>query len=95
MALSRRRFLLNSAAALAAAGAATLGGRSFPGSHSDDADGLAEIEALGLPVVLSVTDADRGELEVLYGETAIRFTDRALVRRLALATQGNAHGIAS
>jgi 3-hydroxyisobutyrate dehydrogenase-like beta-hydroxyacid dehydrogenase len=42
----------------------------------------ADLEDLGFPVMLSVTNAKKGELEILVGEQAITFTDRALVAKL-------------
>ena len=43
----------------------------------------AELEALDIPVMLSVTDAQAGEIEILVGEQAVTFTDRSLVAKLA------------
>lgn len=43
----------------------------------------ADLEALDIPVVVSVTDPAAGEVEILVGEQAITFTDRGLVARLA------------
>ncbi len=78
-----RRSLIGGGAALAGAAAATIasGGR---GSASAPIELSAqELEALDIPVMLSVTDARKGDLEILIGEQAITFTDKALVAKLA------------
>ena len=78
-----RRSLIGGGAALAGAAAATIasGGR---GSASAPIELSAqELEALDIPVMLSVTNARKGDLEILIGEQAITFTDKALVAKLA------------
>lgn len=78
-----RRSLIGGGAALAGAAAATIasGGR---GSASAPIELSAqELEALDIPVMLSVTNASKGDLEILIGEQAITFTDKALVAKLA------------
>ncbi|MEO6652370.1 MAG: hypothetical protein ABIP17_06920 [Ilumatobacteraceae bacterium] len=77
-----RRGLLGGGAALAGVGAVTAltqGGASVLAAPLT----AAELEALDIPVILSVTDAKRGTLEVLIGEQAVEFTDRSLVAKLA------------
>lgn len=78
-----RRGLLGGGAALAGAGAvAALTERS---STKGIAARLtaSDLEALDIPVMLSVTDASSGTMEILVGEQAIEFEDRALVAKLA------------
>ncbi len=78
-----RRSLIGGGAALAGAAAATFasGGPASASAQPElSAQGLA---ALDTPVMLSVTDAKKGELEILFGEQAITFTDKALVAKLA------------
>lgn len=81
MALSRRQFLEGSVAVLGA-GAALKFGRS---GNTDARNGEAvdDIHPLDLEVMLSVTNASKGELEILVGERAIPFTDMSLVAELA------------
>jgi 3-hydroxyisobutyrate dehydrogenase-like beta-hydroxyacid dehydrogenase len=85
-----RRALIGGGAALVGAGAvATFGERHtdelFAGELS-----AADLEALDIPVMLSVTDPTTGELEILVGEQAITFTDRSLVAKLARASRNGA-----
>lgn len=76
-----RRNLIGGGAALAGAGAiASFGGTA---GALDVPLTAEELEALDIPVMLSVTDADRGTLEILVGEQAIEFTDRRLVAKIA------------
>lgn len=51
---------------------------------------VEDIEALDVPVMISVVDAQAGELEILIGEQAIAFTDRRLVNRLIRAAREEA-----
>lgn len=81
-----RRGLLGGGAALAGAGAvAALTERSTKGFASQLT--AADLESLDIPVMLSVTDASKGTLEILVGEQAIEFQDRGLVAKLARATR--------
>lgn len=81
-----RRALLGGGAALAGATAVGVLTQNpvvaFAGGASDE-----ELEALEIPVMLSVVDAKAGRLEILVGERAIEFTDRKLVGQLARATR--------
>jgi 3-hydroxyisobutyrate dehydrogenase-like beta-hydroxyacid dehydrogenase len=81
-----RRSLLGGGAALAGVGVIAA---LTPGSTEPVAAPLtaADLEALDIPVILSVTDASNGHLEVLVGEQAIAFTDRNLVAKLAKAAR--------
>jgi 3-hydroxyisobutyrate dehydrogenase-like beta-hydroxyacid dehydrogenase len=58
-----------------------------PGAWALQELSATDLEALDIPVMLSVTDAKKGELEILVGEQAITFTDRALVSKLARAAR--------
>ena len=83
-----RRSLLGGGAALAGAAAATIatGGRtsaSAPDQLSVPELSVQELSVLDLPVMLSVTNAKKGDLEILIGEQAITFNDKALVAKLA------------
>ncbi len=94
MAVSRRRFLGGSAAAVGAVGAARLSGGlalAAPGT----APTAEEVSSLSVPVMLSVVDAARGEFEILVGETAVPFTDRSLVAKLARAARSHRNVVAS
>ena len=85
-----RRGLLGGGAALAGAGAvAALTERSTSKKIADHLS-AADLEALDIPVMLSVTDASSGKVEILVGEQAIEFEDRALVAKLASATRKGA-----
>ena len=82
-----RRGLLGGGAALAGAGAvAALTERNTSKKIANHLS-AADLEALDIPVMLSVTDASSGKVEILVGEQAIEFEDRALVAKLASATR--------
>ena len=85
MSLSRRG-LLGGGAALAGVGAIAV---LTPGHPDSPAAPLvaADLEALDIPVILSIKDANKGHLEVLVGEQAISFTDHSLVAKLAQAAR--------
>jgi 3-hydroxyisobutyrate dehydrogenase-like beta-hydroxyacid dehydrogenase len=85
MTLSRRS-LIGGGAALAGAAAATVasGGTS---AFALTELSVQELAALDIPVMLSVTNAKKGELEILVGEQAITFTDKPLVAKLARTTR--------
>ena len=78
-----RRSLIGGGAALAGAAAATIasGGTTNASAPIELSD--QELAALDIPVMLSVTDAKKGDMEILIGEQAITFTDKALVAKLA------------
>ncbi len=46
-----------------------------------------ELAALDKPVMLRVRDAATGEVEILVGERAVLFTDKALVANVLRATR--------
>jgi hypothetical protein len=85
MTLSRRS-LIGGGAVLAGAGAAAVVS-SAPGAWALGELTATDLEALDIPVMLSVTDAKKGQLEILVGEQAIPFTDKALVAKLARAAR--------
>lgn len=88
-----RRSLIGGGAALAGAAAATIasGGRASAFAPTElpaqqlPAQELSahDLATLDTPVMLSVTNAKKGDLEILIGEHAITFTDKALVAKLA------------
>ncbi len=82
MKISRRKVLGGGAALVGAGAAVALGDRVPPGLVLTELT-PADLEALDLPVMLTVTDASAGKMEILVGEHAITFTDRDLVARLA------------
>lgn len=77
-----RRGLIGGGAALAGVGAVSAVTQGSSGVLAAPLS-AADLEALDIPVVLSVTDAKKGTLEVLIGEQAVEFTDRSLVAKLA------------
>jgi 3-hydroxyisobutyrate dehydrogenase-like beta-hydroxyacid dehydrogenase len=85
MTLSRRS-LIGGGAALAGAAAATVAGGNTSAFAFTELS-AQELAALDIPVMLSVTNAKKGELEILVGEQAITFTDKALVSKLARTTR--------
>jgi hypothetical protein len=78
-----RRSLIGGGAALAGAAAATLASGGTASASAPPELSAQELAALDIPVMLSVTDAEKGDLEILIGEQAITFTDKALVAKLA------------
>ncbi len=81
-----RRSILGGGAALVGASAVT----GFSRSSSDGSPSelsATELEALDIPVMLSISNAQTGELELLVGEQAITFTDRGLVAKIARASR--------
>lgn len=83
-----RRSLIGGGAALAGAAAATIasGGKANALASTElptQELSAHELSALDTPVILSVTNAKKGDLEILIGEHAIAFTDKALVAKLA------------
>lgn len=85
MTLSRRS-LIGGGAALAGAGVAAVA-TGTPGAWALTELTAADLEDLDIPVMLSVTNAKKGELEILVGEQAITFTDKALVAKLGRAAR--------
>jgi hypothetical protein len=86
--VTRRSFLVKGS--VGAAGAATAFGTGWAMSSAMDDESILserEINDLGGPLVVQVTDAAAGEVEVLVGERGITFTDKALVARLLRASR--------
>lgn len=95
MMMVSRRAIIGGGAALAGVSAvAGFGGgasTAIAGSANADLEpDIEDIEALDVPVMISVVDAQAGELEILIGEQAIAFTDRRLVNRLIRAAREEA-----
>jgi hypothetical protein len=88
MTISRRELLGGSAALVGAGAVAKLSDRPRPGSASADAaePDLSDLDGVDLDVMLSVTDAGSGTVEILVGEEAVELVDRSLVARIARAT---------
>jgi hypothetical protein len=86
--VTRRSFLVKGS--VGAAGAATAFGTGWAMSSAMDGESAlseSEINDLGGPLVVQVTDAAAGEVEVLVGERGVTFTDKALVARLLRASR--------
>lgn len=85
--VTRRSFLVTGS--VGAAGAATAFGTGWAlSSASDNEAALSqnEVDDLNGPLVVQLKDAAAGELEVLYGEREVVFTDKALAARLVRAS---------
>jgi 3-hydroxyisobutyrate dehydrogenase-like beta-hydroxyacid dehydrogenase len=85
MTLSRRSLIGGGAVLAGASAAAAVSATASAAALSNLSAG--ELEALDIPVMLSVTNAKKGELEILVGEQAIAFTDRSLVSTLSRAAR--------
>lgn len=86
--VTRRSFLVKGS--VGAAGAATAFGTGWAlSSGMDDESALSddEIKDLTGPLVVQVTDAAAGEVELLVGERGVTFTDKALVAKLLRASR--------
>ena len=82
--VTRRSFLIKgSAGAVGAAGVAAAGGFALTRDQTEPPLSSAELElADDGAVLVQITDAAAGEVEVLFGESEVRFTDKALVARV-------------
>ncbi len=88
--VTRRSFLVKGSAAAVGASAVAAGGLvlSKAGAENEPALSAEELEGAGDgPVLLQVTDAGAGTVEVLVGEQEYAFTDRALVAKVLRATR--------
>jgi hypothetical protein len=87
--VNRRSFLVKGSAGAAGAAAAFGGGWALSSRSDDEAPlSAAELEEVGdQPVVVNIRDAAAGEVEVLWGEREVVFTDKGLVARVLRATQ--------
>jgi hypothetical protein len=84
---TRRSFLIKgTAGAVGAAGIA--GGVTLAtGDRGEEPLSDEELGEIAGPVVMQITDAAAGEVEVLVGEREVAFTDRALVAKVLRATR--------
>jgi len=85
--ISRRSFLVRGSAV---AGAAAVGGggiAALAASSGSDALTEEEIQALDQPVLVQVRDAEKGEVEILFGENEVVFTDKSLVAKVLRAAR--------
>jgi hypothetical protein len=81
--VTRRSFLIKgSAGAVGAAGLAAGGFALSSIGDNEPALSASELEELDGPVVLQITDPAAGEVEVLFGEREVAFTDKSLVARV-------------
>ncbi len=78
-----RRSLIGGGAALAGVAAATIASGGTTNASTPIELSAQELASLDIPVMLSVTDAKKGDMEILIGEQAITFTDKSLVAKLA------------
>ncbi|HMG40229.1 MAG TPA: hypothetical protein VK611_02835 [Acidimicrobiales bacterium] len=86
--VTRRSFLVTGS--VGAAGAATAFGTGWALSAANDNEAALsqdEIDDLNGPLVVQLTNAAAGELEVLVGEREVTFTDKALAARLLRAAK--------
>lgn len=89
MTLSRRELIGGGAALVGTGAIVALGDRSAAALEPTEPS-PSDLETLDGPVMLSVSDAAAGEVEILVGEHAVTFTDRRLVARLARETRRGA-----
>lgn len=87
--LSRRSLLVRGSAG--AAGAAAAFGTGFVVADRQSADAASVPsdvmdQMAGQPVLLSIRDAEAGEVEVLWGEREVVLTDKSLVAKVLRAT---------
>ena len=81
--VTRRSFLIKgSAGAVGAAGLAAGGFALSSLGDTEPALSASELEELSGPVMVHITDPAAGEVEVLYGEREVVFTDKSLVARV-------------
>lgn len=89
-AVSRRSFLVRGSAGVAGAATVAVGGIALTGGSAGAEDAPLqqhELAALDQPMLVRVSDAAAGEVEILVGEDEIVFTDRSLVARLLRASR--------
>ena len=89
--VTRRSFLVTgSAGALGVAGAAAIGS-PFAGAASaapgDPEPTAADLTGVDGPAMLSISDAGAGEVELMWADRSVTFTDKRLVARLLRATR--------
>jgi hypothetical protein len=87
--VTRRSFLAQgSAVAAGAAGVAALGVHMAPSAGADERP-LTDDEVLAAagPMLLRVTDAAAGEVELLIADRSVVFTDKSLVAKVLRASR--------
>lgn len=86
--VSRRSFLVGGSAGVAAAATATgTGIVALSGVAGASPLTEGELAALDQPVIVSVLDAAKGEVELLVGDREVVFVDRSLVAKLLRASR--------
>ena len=89
--VTRRSFLIKgSAGAVGVAGVAAGGIALSSIGGADTADqalSADELEGLDGPVLVEITNAATGEVEILVGEREVALTDKALVARVLRASR--------
>ena len=86
--VSRRSFLVKGSAGVAAAATATgTGIVALTGSADAQPLSFDEVAALDQPVLVSVLDAAKGEVELLVGDREVVFVDKSLVARVLRASR--------
>jgi hypothetical protein len=87
--VSRRSFLTKSS--VGAAAAVTVGTVGLPrlaGASASEPDlSPAEVAAVNGTTLVHIKDVSRGEVEILVGERAVRFTDKTLVAKVLRAAR--------
>jgi len=85
--ISRRSLLVRGGAGVAGAAAAGSGIIALATPASAGPLTSQELATLDNPVMLRVANAATGEVEILVGERAVQFTDKALVANVLRATR--------
>lgn len=87
--VTRRSFLVaGSAGALGVAGAAAVGAPLIGAGEPDDPEpAAADLAGIEGPAMLSIRDASSGEVELLWSDRSVTFSDKRLVARLVRATR--------
>jgi hypothetical protein len=81
--VTRRSFLIKGSAGTVGAAGLAAGGFALSSiGDNEPALSASELEELDGPVVLQITDPAAGEVEVLFGEREVAFTDKSLVARV-------------
>jgi 3-hydroxyisobutyrate dehydrogenase-like beta-hydroxyacid dehydrogenase len=86
--VTRRSFLIRgSAGAVGVAGIAAGGVALASASDAEPALSADELDALDGPVMVEITDAAAGRVDIFVGEREVAVTDRTLVARVLRATR--------
>ena len=88
--VTRRSFLIKGTAGAVGTAGVLAGGWAL--TRDDDASAEPalrpeELDGVDGPVVVEVTDAAAGEVDVLVGEREVKFTDKALVAKVLRAAR--------